>query len=206
MKKHLRKSSFTLIELLIVVAIIGILAAIAVPNFLNAQVRAKVSRTLADFRSIATALESYYVDNQDYPRDFNDIPAGYAPNFPNNIVYSQSVNTRMITLTSPVNYMSSIPRDPFTKSVSWYSFFGGETAAEKYPLSIASYMYCSYQGDPAPPIGNKRWKGDAWGLGTIGPDGDYDSGFNIESGFYAATNGTLSQGDIMFFSFLKIIQ
>lgn len=54
---------FTLIELLIVVAIIGILAAIAVPNFLNAQVRAKVARSLADLRSIRTSLGMYQVDN-----------------------------------------------------------------------------------------------------------------------------------------------
>jgi type II secretory pathway pseudopilin PulG len=49
--------------LLIVVAIIAILAAIAVPNFLEAQTRAKVSRTHADMRSLATALEAYAVDN-----------------------------------------------------------------------------------------------------------------------------------------------
>ncbi len=54
---------FTLIELLIVVAIIAILAAIAVPNFLEAQVRSKVSRVKADMRTLATAIETYTVDN-----------------------------------------------------------------------------------------------------------------------------------------------
>jgi len=62
-----RKKGFTLIELLIVVAIIAILAAIAIPNFLSAQVRSKVSRAQSDMRTINTALESYYVDNNDYP-------------------------------------------------------------------------------------------------------------------------------------------
>src|SRR5687767_14671971 len=61
------KKGFTLIELLIVVAIIAILAAIAVPNFLEAQVRAKVSRGRADMRSVTTAIESYAVDNGKYP-------------------------------------------------------------------------------------------------------------------------------------------
>ena len=63
------KGAFTLIELLIVVAIIAILAAIAVPNFLEAQTRSKVSRAMADQRSVVTALESYRVDFNKYPED-----------------------------------------------------------------------------------------------------------------------------------------
>lgn len=61
------KKAFTLIELLIVVAIIAILAAIATPNFLEAQVRAKVSRAKADLRSITTGIESYQIDNNVIP-------------------------------------------------------------------------------------------------------------------------------------------
>ena len=61
------KKAFTLIELLIVVAIIAILAAIAVPNFLEAQTRSKVSRVRSDMRSLSTGLESYMVDNNKYP-------------------------------------------------------------------------------------------------------------------------------------------
>ncbi len=60
--------AFTLIELLIVVAIIAILAAIAVPNFLEAQTRAKVARVKADMRTIATAVETYHIDYDAYPR------------------------------------------------------------------------------------------------------------------------------------------
>ena len=62
-----KQVGFTLIELLIVVAIIAILAAIAVPNFLEAQIRAKVSRAYSDMRSLATAIESYCVDTNKYP-------------------------------------------------------------------------------------------------------------------------------------------
>jgi type II secretion system protein G len=58
---------FTLIELLIVVAIIGIIAAIAIPNLLNAIDRGKQKRTMADLRSLGTAVESYSIDNSYYP-------------------------------------------------------------------------------------------------------------------------------------------
>ena len=58
---------FTLIELLIVVAIIGIIVAIAIPNLLNAIQRAKQRRTMGDIRTIATAIEAYAVDMNRYP-------------------------------------------------------------------------------------------------------------------------------------------
>ena len=126
------EKGFTLIELLIVVAIIAILAAIAVPNFLEAQVRSKISRVRNDLRSLATAIESYRVDNTAYPLwgqetngrtavpgvqvitvafPFRDKDWRYEWLF----TFAVSTTTGQIVgnLTTPVAYITSIPSDPF---------------------------------------------------------------------------------------------
>ena len=92
-----RDRGFTLIELLIVVAIIAILAAIAVPNFMNAQIRSKVSRTRSDMRSIAGALEAYFLDHNTYPAS----------------EWTGTVFAGIYKLTTPVAYIATIPTRPF---------------------------------------------------------------------------------------------
>ena len=86
-----RDRGFTLIELLIVVAIIGIIAAIAIPNLLNAINRGRQKRTMADMRTIATSIEAYAVDNSFYPRGVTTsagmeehVSPTYLKNMPNN--------------------------------------------------------------------------------------------------------------------------
>lgn len=122
------RRGFTLIELLIVVAIIAILAAIAVPNFLEAQVRAKVSRARSDMRSLATAVESYRVDNNKYPEG-TDSATGYDERiadflqplglttgyygFRTRVGSDKYVGRDFAGVTTPIAYITSIPTDPF---------------------------------------------------------------------------------------------
>ena len=61
-----KEEGFTLIELMIVIAIIGILAAIAIPQFSAYRTRSYNSAAQADLRNATTAQEAYYVDNQTY--------------------------------------------------------------------------------------------------------------------------------------------
>ena len=104
-----REKGFTLIELLIVVAIIGIIAAIAVPNLLTAIQRSKQKRTMADLRAIGTALGSYQTDYDFYPTvaattDFSYIQIGGAtvgPTYYKGSVNDGWGNTYRYTSTGP---------------------------------------------------------------------------------------------------------
>lgn len=129
-----KKMGFTLIELLIVVAIIAILALIAVPNFLEAQTRSKVSRCKTDMRSLATGIESYHVDTNAYPVGFG-YPEGY-------------VKFRLARITTPIQYMSSLPDDPFR---TWHTDVGpapGDKPSFIYLLRQYHNFPLYYDTDP----------------------------------------------------------
>ncbi len=138
MKCENSEKGFTLIELLIVVAIIAILAAIAIPNFLQAQIRAKVSKAKAGMETGATALEAYYVD-------YNSYPGTYAPS--GTVGWKQNTWALPIFLTTPIAYITTIPIDPF-------DVFNGE-GPDQIPIKyrIAGWAYNSGTHTPAgPPV------------------------------------------------------
>ena len=66
-RKKLNDKGFTLIELMIVIAIIGILAAIAIPQFSAYRTKSYNSAGQADMRNVKTVLEAFYADAQQYP-------------------------------------------------------------------------------------------------------------------------------------------
>lgn len=89
---------FTLIELMIVVAIIAILAGILIPNFVNARSQAQTAACESNLRAIATALELYYADNQVYPT-----------------ASGAAVQPSLLTANG-VAYLNNTPKDPAAQS------------------------------------------------------------------------------------------
>jgi general secretion pathway protein G len=117
---------FTLIELLIVVAIIGIIVAIAIPNLLNAIQRAKQRRSMGDIRSTATAVEAYAVD-------FNRYPPGAAITFPDAMVYPGGTVGAIRAYVSPT-YIRVVPM-----ADGWNSWFRYTSDAAGQSYFLASF-------------------------------------------------------------------
>lgn len=174
------QAGFTLIELLIVVAIIGILAAIAVPNFLNAQVRAKIAKAESELRSVTTALESYRIDANFYPPWVNE--NGTARNGPQ----GDAISHRFHALTSPIAYMSSVPQDPFI--IEHNNPAGAVYDTYDY---VDAWSTINWLG--ATSLGNS-FRCGMYRLASAGPDGNMTYG---SAPTYNASNGLTSNGDIV---------
>jgi type II secretion system protein G len=165
---------FTLIELLIVVAIIGILAAIAVPNFLNAQVRAKISRVYSDFKSLGTAYEMYHLDHNTYP-------GGEYWN--SGTSWWQKHSYRFHVLTTPVAYIGAIPLDPFQSplppSMAGTVWDGGYVYDDDSRTNQTLSVY------------GKNYK---YTVRSPGPALDWSTAHVSFISYYHASNGLISKG------------
>jgi hypothetical protein len=189
-----------LIELLIVAAVIAILAAIAVPNFLEAQTRAKVSRARGDMRTIALAVEAYAVEYNGFLPDPDDDPRA---DLQNPAIWDQ--RRILCRLTTPVAYLSGFSYDPFNvgPAIDLPDPIGVMMTRLLFP-GDPPYTY-SYNTDKAP----GRSRPQTYGITSLGPNRIFDS-YKVQyfpdrrSGMidctYDPTNGTTSDGDLMYFS------
>jgi prepilin-type N-terminal cleavage/methylation domain-containing protein len=177
------KRAFTLVELLIVVGIIAILASIGLVNFLEAQVRSKVSRTRADMRVLASAVEIYATDNN-----------AYTP-------------TLGFTLfTTPVAYVTAVPADVFSPKggFPYLGYLNAVTMSQQTALE-------QWHVTQSTPEQRTAFAGHQYFVWSNGPDMIDDAIDRAQNSFndvvdapgadyglfYDPTNGTVSRGDVV---------
>ena len=190
-------AAFSLIELLVAIGVIAILALIALPNFLEAQIRAKTARAWSDMRALASALEAYHADNHGYPPDatcFNVDPLAF------------SFLMRLARLTTPIAYCATVPEDPFASLI-----LGANPAyAQSYQVPFGhgpyvrpyTYDYAGKDRGGDPIDSDATWamisrhpEQVRWAIKSVGPAG---TALWLGEGAppYDPTNGMRSRGQL----------
>ena len=114
------KRGFTLIELMIVVAIIAVLAGVLIPNFVHARSQTATAACESNLRAIATAAELYFTDNQAYPATTATVDRTFG-----------SANG-----AAAGTYLNNTPIDPAAATTARYTFTNdGTAAAPHYTIS-----------------------------------------------------------------------
>lgn len=174
------RKGFTLIEMLVVIAIILILVAIALPQFLSSLTRARVSRAQGDLRSLSIALESYQTDYQRYPLSVDLVMGTILPHI-----------LRLKPLTTPIAYIIEVPTDIFRPDVP-YSY-----------LEKRGWIETRYFFGEQPPVRGLAigffLNGSQWVLSSVGPTAgrpDMTDGYDWRD-TYSPTNGVASLGSIL---------
>ncbi len=181
---------FALIDLLIVMAIMTILGAIALPNFWTAQTQSQVSRAKAEMKIISAAIGAYFVDYNTYPLVSQEI---------NSSGQAYMLNS---TITTPIAYIPALYQDPFGFSAD-YDLYKPYRITSSYWYSTKSYY--TQQGFPWQVYPNKQSPVAQWVLMSKGPDkawaqASYPSTLEVDRPYdwaYDPSNGTVSRGNIV---------
>jgi type IV pilus assembly protein PilA len=155
---RMRQRGFTLIELMIVVAIIGILAAIAIPNFIKFQARSKQGEAKANLKSLFTAERSLLQERDRYSADLGDV--GFAPERGNRYAYQLGdawLSRATVTADAPAGKTAitvdtfkfgtavSTNPTPALKKATAYAAGGGEDPPATYGVA-GTCPACNFQG------------------------------------------------------------
>jgi prepilin-type N-terminal cleavage/methylation domain-containing protein len=167
-----RDGGFTLIELLIVVAIIGIIAAIAIPSLLRARISANESAAIADIRTVISAQAAYHSTNGGwYEGNLTCLVAPYSgciPNYPTNS--PTFLDSQLVVL---------LPKSGYSRSFAAGTTPAGINTATQSPTSTTSYVYWATPTTPGQ-SGVRGFAGDSSGALCFSSDGNT-----------AATTGTV---------------
>ncbi|MCA9436100.1 MAG: hypothetical protein KC978_09975, partial [Candidatus Omnitrophica bacterium] len=166
-----------------------ILIAIALPNFLESQMRAKIARVMSEQRSFSIAMESYFQDFREYPPDQN-----------------------LFKLTSPIQYMAAITPDPFCPAVPgrynfihqydpYYFIVIRDPKQSGYENLLSDFnIYTGYPNNwTIGPNDKSYWGRVLYQIRSVGPNKSNEYGSR-----YSPTNGTKSNGDLNWFGPFKV--